>query len=73
MMVIASSGKVVLCYEDYLETTVMGDVRRETLAAIWHAKKFARHRQALIAGDRTLTRICRRCNNTELMNVEGVY
>ncbi len=65
-LVVAASGNIVLCYEDYAETQVMGSVLDQALSDIWQSEAYSRHRGRLRAGDRTGAGICRRCNNVEM-------
>lgn len=70
--VISAKGNVVLCYEDYLETIVMGNVRENSIESIWNSDTFRQIRTKLASGDRTVTEICKKCNNTENQAYEQV-
>ncbi len=69
-LVIPASGNVILCYEDYLEKTAMGNLANDTIANIWTSKKFSQLRSRLIDGDRTATELCKSCNNKEHQGYE---
>ena len=63
VLVITATGDVVLCYEDYHRTQVMGNVMDGSLEDIWFSPRFSHLREALGQGDRAQTSICRACNN----------
>ncbi|GGY24590.1 radical SAM/SPASM domain-containing protein [Paludibacterium paludis] len=63
MLIITITGNVVLCYEDSREEVVMGNVFDTPIMDIWMSPAFRAAREALTDGDRTVSEICRRCNN----------
>jgi radical SAM protein with 4Fe4S-binding SPASM domain len=70
--VITAKGSVVLCYEDYLERIVIGNIHNSTIEDIWNSNSFHQLRTKLAFGDRTVTELCRKCNNTENQGYEQV-
>lgn len=70
--VISAEGNVVLCYEDYLERIVMGNVCEDTIENIWNSSPFRQIRTKLAIGDRTVTELCKACNNVEHRTYEQV-
>lgn len=71
-MTITAKGNVVLCFEDYHESQIMGNVMKSSIQEIWYGEKFRQVRRLLIDGDRTCTSICRKCNNIENQEIEEV-
>ncbi len=63
MLIVTVSGDVLLCYEDYHRTQVMGNILQQPLDEIWFSKRFSELRELLMKGDRTRTEICRACIN----------
>ena len=61
-MVVTLQGNVVLCCNDYYETEVIGNVRDSSLREVWTSPGFERFRNALSRGDRTVSRLCERCD-----------
>jgi radical SAM protein with 4Fe4S-binding SPASM domain len=64
-MTISATGNVVLCFEDYFETQIMGNVFEDNIYDIWTGKSFSEARQYLNEGKRSNFPICDKCNNTE--------
>ncbi|MCD6385094.1 radical SAM protein [Candidatus Sumerlaeota bacterium] len=48
---ILADGRLVLCCVDWEQTTIMGDLREQTLYEIWHSEKYRRYRQRFLAGE----------------------
>jgi radical SAM protein with 4Fe4S-binding SPASM domain len=69
-LVITAHGTVVLCYEDYEQSVVIGDLRQQTIVDVWDAPGTRELRRRLLTADRSCTRICSRCNNTEMQTLE---
>ena len=64
LLVVTVTGDVLLCYEDYYRTQVMGNVMEKPLDEIWYSPRFVSLRRSLAEGKRADTPICRSCNNT---------
>lgn len=64
MLIVTSSGDVLLCYEDARRRNVMGNILEEPLAGIWNSPRFESLRAALVSGERQCTELCRDCDNT---------
>lgn len=62
IMVVTHEGNVVLCCNDYFETEVVGNVAKDTLAAVWTGERFTRFRAALARGDRAVSKLCAECD-----------
>lgn len=66
MLIVTSSGDVVLCCDDAQRTQRMGNVREQTLLEIWQSPAFRRARALLAQGRRgEAAEICRGCSNLE--------
>lgn len=63
MLIITITGNVVLCYEDSREEVVLGNIFDTPIMDIWGSAEFRAARAALSNGDRTVSELCRRCNN----------
>jgi 2-deoxy-scyllo-inosamine dehydrogenase (SAM-dependent) len=63
MLIVTVTGDVVLCYEDYYRTQLLGNVMDKGLDAIWYSPRFQMLRAALAQGDRSVTSICAACSN----------
>lgn len=64
MLIVTSSGDVVLCYEDAERKNVMGNVMAAPLDAIWNGPEFLAARTALTQGRRLDgPAICSDCTN----------
>lgn len=61
-IVITTSGNVVLCCNDYYETEVLGNVTTQSVSDIWCSERFENFRNALSKGDRTVSKLCTKCN-----------
>ncbi len=69
MLIITITGDVLLCYEDYCRSQVMGSLMKQSLEEIWFSDAFIRKRKKLATGDRSAAGICRQCNNTAHQDV----
>ncbi len=58
-----ADGKVVLCCEDWNEELVIGDLRSQTLDAIWHGDAIGRVRASHLQGAGTDVALCARCDS----------
>jgi 2-deoxy-scyllo-inosamine dehydrogenase (SAM-dependent) len=63
MVIVTVTGDVLLCYEDFYRTQSFGNLRDSPLDEIWFSKRFEEVRRRLTGGDRTVTPVCRSCNN----------
>jgi cyclic pyranopterin phosphate synthase len=63
MAIVSVTGDVLLCYEDAGREHVMGNVMETSLRSIWTSERFARYRQRLARGDRSLDPMCSACSN----------
>jgi GTP 3',8-cyclase len=63
MLIITITGDVVLCYEDFYRTQILGNIMEEQLDMIWFSPRFQMLRQILAEGDRSVTPICSACTN----------
>lgn len=68
-LVISALGNVLLCFEDYREQEIMGNIFSNTIREIWTSDAFKNRRRQLSLGQRSCTQICRKCNNTENQNL----
>lgn len=59
-MVIRATGNVVICSNDYFQTTIMGNVKEESVRDIWNNPVYARLRKSIRHGKSELD-ICRNC------------
>jgi molybdenum cofactor biosynthesis enzyme MoaA len=57
---ILHDGRMVQCCADWEQRSVMGDLRRESLANIWHGERYTDYRRRFAAGD-IEGMICARC------------
>lgn len=64
-MTITAKGNAVLCFEDYNESQIMGNIFFSTIQEIWYGEPFKKLRSQLTNGNRHCTNICKKCNNTE--------
>ena len=55
-------GKVVLCCNDFFGAVQFGDVRKETVAAIWAGDEIRHYRERLLAADRASLDLCKSCD-----------
>lgn len=62
MLVVNAWGKVLLCCNDYFGKEVLGDAATEPLVKIWRSRRFKYLRKRLEQGDRTVSELCRACN-----------
>jgi 2-deoxy-scyllo-inosamine dehydrogenase (SAM-dependent) len=64
MLIIRYDGKVVLCHEDAMSSTVMGDTNKQSIKSIWFSNSFKKYRKKLIRGHRDSTcQLCAKCDN----------
>ena len=61
-LVITQSGKVVMCCDDFDAKDPMGDLNKESLAAIWNSEKYKNYRRLHHEGQRKQIGLCRNCN-----------
>lgn len=59
-MYIAYDGRAIICCQDWMLETVMGNVTNTTIQEIWHNSKYALLREKLLKGNRD--GICSRCD-----------
>lgn len=59
---IMPSGRVTLCCFDALEQEVVGDITQQPITEIWKGDRLRLVRNALLAGDRSVTAICAVCD-----------
>ena len=60
--VIFWDGKVLPCCNDFNEEYIIGDVSRESLAAIWNGERLVALRKALVEGRNAEVALCRDCD-----------
>jgi radical SAM protein with 4Fe4S-binding SPASM domain len=66
MLIVTSSGDVLLCCDDAERTQRMGNVMDYTLGEIWQSPEFQRKRSLLAQGRRgEASEICAKCSNVE--------
>lgn len=58
---VLSDGRVVACCEDWNALDCVGDVREESLAAIWSGERIRRFRERHLAGKKRDLRACAGC------------
>ncbi len=63
MLIVSSSGDILLCYEDAFREHVLGNIMERSLPEIWHDPEVRSLRERLVLGDRTVTAMCLRCTN----------
>jgi GTP 3',8-cyclase len=64
MLIVASNGDVLLCYEDSKREHVLGNIMHSSLQEIWSEPGFVELRRLLSEGRRTEAGgICERCSN----------
>jgi cyclic pyranopterin phosphate synthase len=65
MLIVTSSGNVLLCYEDSKREHVYGNIMRSSLEEIWMAPAFVERRLLVSEGRRAKAAgICGKCSNT---------
>ncbi len=65
MLIVTSSGDVLLCYEDSQRDYVYGNIMRSSLEEIWMAPAFVERRRLVREGRRAdAAGICGKCSNT---------
>ncbi len=60
-LVITQSGKVVMCCDDFDAKDPMGDLNKESLAAIWNSEKYKNYRRLHHEGQRKQIGFCKKC------------
>jgi hypothetical protein len=55
-------GRVAACCYDYDGRMILGDLRRQTIAEIWHGEPYRRLRRAQATGDFAEWPLCRNCD-----------
>jgi len=63
-VVVTMEGNVVPCCNDYFESEVVGNLKTQSLRAIWCGERFQRFHRALSRGDRTVSNLCAKCDST---------
>lgn len=58
-------GRVTLCCTDYHQTTILGDLRQQTLAEVWNGPRAQALRRGFIAGDLSDNPLCAGCTIAE--------
>jgi MoaA/NifB/PqqE/SkfB family radical SAM enzyme len=71
-VVIGWNGLVVQCICDYNEQDLLGDVREESIHAIWHGEKFNRLRETIRNGGPLSNQVCCNCHDTGIMYEERI-
>lgn len=66
-LVLDYMGNVVVCCNDFLSTTNMGNIHDKTLYECWNAKEFNQYRDALVNGVRI--GLCSKCNDSQDYNI----
>jgi radical SAM protein with 4Fe4S-binding SPASM domain len=61
-MVIDWNGDVVLCCDDWNHSTVLGNLKEQTIEEIWNGEKLRNIRKAHINGEFYKVRLCSECN-----------
>ena len=65
MLIVTSSGDVLLCYEDSRRENVYGNIMRSSLEEIWMEPAFLERRRLVLEGRRAdAAAICSKCSNT---------
>lgn len=62
MITVNADGSVSLCFLDWSHKLIVGDVRKESLRAIWEGEALFNHRLAQLRGQRKIHPICGDCN-----------
>ena len=70
---ISAYGNVLLCFEDYNETMVMGNVFNTSIKDIWYGRNYIPIREKLLKGNRSCTHLCKKCNNIENQSLENYF
>ena len=65
------NGDVVTCGSDYNATRVMGNVREQRLAEIWHSATYEELRRKHLEGRFTAAGICAGCDDWALADGHG--
>jgi len=72
LLKILRDGRVSLCWIDFNEEAIVGDIRAETIDKIWSGPGLAKHRSALANQDGlNLHPICQRCYIAEAAAADG--
>jgi len=73
MLIIDIDGDVLLCYEDYFKSCIMGNVFRESLYDVWFGERFSVLRALLAGGQRQQgPTICQLCNSKNHLEYEDL-
>ena len=68
-MCILFDGRVVACCVDWFRTTIVGDLRTQSIAEVWNGEPYQRIRQGLATDDaQLLPEICQNCTESECPN-----
>ena len=65
-LVIDYSGNVILCCNDFLSVTNMGNIHEKSLIECWNSPQFNQYRDSLVAMKRT--GLCSKCNDGQDYN-----
>jgi radical SAM protein with 4Fe4S-binding SPASM domain len=57
---ITPEGKATICYDDWEQQFVIGDLRESTIKEIWHSEELEKERQAHLEG-KTYSALCAQC------------
>ena len=60
-LIITQSGKVVICCNDFDAKDPMGDLNKESVAAIWNSEKYKNYRRLHHEGQREQIGLCKKC------------
>lgn len=55
------NGSVSLCNEDWVHGTVVGDIHKESLKAIWNGKRLYDMQKMMLEGRRSENKVCKNC------------
>ncbi len=61
-MVVDWNGDVVLCCDDWNHSTILGNLKNQTIEEIWNGEKLRAIRQAHIKGEFYRVPLCAGCN-----------
>lgn len=71
-MCIAWDGRVAQCYSDYMMGNVLGDVKENSIKAIWHGEPFNNLRKLMKCGKRLMAKPCQTCSDGGIVEKEEV-
>lgn len=67
MMVITNKGNVLVCYEDYDQISITGNMMEKNLMDIWNSTSYTEFRNDLKKGLREKYKLCSQCDNVKLI------